>query len=171
MLEWIAENKDWIFSGIGVTVVASVFGIIKSKAGFKLTYHFFATLFVAVILSLGFDYFFNYDGDFRLRLFIFGLTVICTFMVESRIHILKQKIEIRKAVNELSLDDCEYVVQCHRGTETFKFDFESVSSLPSKFDNIRYVPTGEKIIINKPYEICVYKYAYKLVKRRMKKSV
>ena len=28
----------------------------------------------------------------------------------------------------------------------------------------------EKIIINKPYEICVYKYAYKLVKRRMKKS-
>lgn len=49
MLEWIAENKDWIFSGIGVTVVASVFGIIKSKAGFKLTYHFFATLFVAVI--------------------------------------------------------------------------------------------------------------------------
>ena len=140
MLEWIAENKDWIFSGIGVTVVASVFGIIKSKAGFKLTYHFFATLFVAVILALGIDYFFNYDGDFRLRLFIFGLTVICTFMVESRIHILKQKIEIRKAVNELSLDDCEYVVQCHRGTETFKFDFESVSSLPSKFDNILYVP-------------------------------
>lgn len=171
MFEWIAENKDWIFSGIGVTVVASVFGIIKRKAGFKLTYHFFATLFVAVILGLGIDYFFNYDGDFRLRLFIFGLTVICTFIVESRIHILKQKIEIRKAVNELSLDDCEYVVQCHRGTETFKFDFESVSSLPSKFDNILYVPTGEKIIINKPYEICVYKYAYKLVKRRMKKSV
>ena len=75
MLEWIAENKDWIFSGIGVTVVASVFGIIKSKAGFKLTYRFFATLFVAVILALGIDYFFNYDGDFRLRLFIFVLTV------------------------------------------------------------------------------------------------
>ena len=29
MIDWMVRNKEWIFSGIGVTVLVSVCGIIK----------------------------------------------------------------------------------------------------------------------------------------------
>ena len=30
MLEWILKNKEWIFSGIGIPVIAVIFKIIKN---------------------------------------------------------------------------------------------------------------------------------------------
>lgn len=30
MLEWILKNKEWIFSGIGIPVIAIIFKIIKN---------------------------------------------------------------------------------------------------------------------------------------------
>lgn len=169
-MQWLSDNREWVFSGIGATVIAAIFGIIKSKTGFKLTHRFYILAFLSVVLFLGVDYFVNYEGDLRLRFFIFGIAVILTFSSEWAIHHIIQKHKVRKAVKELSLEDCKYVLKCHSGTEIFKFDFHSVSSLPSKFDNILYIPTGDRIIINKPYEICVYKYAYKVAKKRIKKD-
>lgn len=33
MLEWILNNKDWLFSGIGVSIISVLFIMFKKKGG------------------------------------------------------------------------------------------------------------------------------------------
>jgi hypothetical protein len=33
MLDWLKQNKEWVFSGVGVAVLAAIFGLIKSRNG------------------------------------------------------------------------------------------------------------------------------------------
>ncbi|SRR6266851_163862 len=33
MLDWLKQNKEWVFSGVGVAVLAAIFGLIKSRSG------------------------------------------------------------------------------------------------------------------------------------------
>lgn len=29
MINWIMENKEWLFSGLGILIITSIFGVIK----------------------------------------------------------------------------------------------------------------------------------------------
>ncbi len=168
MIEWIVKNKEWIFSGIGVSVLAYLLGSAKKKSGFKLTFQFYAILFVGVVLAFGVDYFLNFSGDSRLRVFLFGTTIIFTFWADKFIQFIKRISAVRASVKKLSIKDCEYVVKCHQKTEYFYFDFTNYSEFQSKWSNILYIPTGKQIVLHEPYKICVYEYAYKLARKRIK---
>lgn len=167
MVEWISDNKDWIFSGIGVAFLTAIAGIAKSKAGFKLTFNFYALVFIAFVIWVGLDYFLNFDGDYRLRIFLLGLTIIFTFLFDRAIQTAKNYARVRNAVNELSVADCEYVIKCYQGEEYFYFDLTNHIAFQEKWDSILYVPTGPKVVLHEPYKICVNRLAFKLVKRRL----
>lgn len=171
MIEWIIENKEWIFSGIGVLVLTSLFEFGKSKAGYKATPLFYIILFVGIVLAFGFDYLFNFDGDWRLRVFIFGATIIITFICEQIIHRIMRIFAIQRKVNDLLLEDCEYVVKCYEGNEYFVFDFTNQFEFKARWENLLYVPAGQRIVLHEPYKIFADKYAYKLAKKRLERGL
>ncbi len=35
IIDWIAKNKEWVFSGIGATVIGAIIGFIKLRSGRK----------------------------------------------------------------------------------------------------------------------------------------
>jgi len=39
MLKWILNNKEWLFSGVGIFIIAGLYGFLKSKTNFKLAAH------------------------------------------------------------------------------------------------------------------------------------
>ena len=168
MFEWISHNKEWLFSGIGGAFLTAIIGIAKSKSGFKLTFNFYALLFIAFVVWIGLDYFLNFSGDFRLRIFLFGIAVIGTFILDRCFVHFKQYKNTRKAVNNLTLQDCQYVLQCHNGTECIEIDFTNYPEFQTKWAYILYVPTGSKIALHEPYRIYVYEQAYKLVRKKLK---
>lgn len=171
MIEWIIENKDWIFSGIGVLILTSLFELGKSKAGYKATPLFYIILFIGVVLAFGIDYLFNFGGDWRLRIFIFGATIIITFICEQVLHRIMRTFSIRRRVNDLSLEDCKYVVKCYEGNEYFVFDFTNQFEFEEKWDKVLYIPRGQRVLLHEPYKICANKYAYRLVKKRLGRGV
>lgn len=171
MIEWIIENKEWIFSGIGVLVLTSLFEFGKSKAGYKVTPFFYIILFVGIVLAFGFDYLFNFDADWRLRIFIFGSIIILTFICEKMIHRITHIFAIRKKVNDLLLEDCKYVVKCYEGNEHFVFDFTNHFEFEAKWGKALYVPTGQRIVLHEPYKVFADKYAYKLAKKRLEREL
>lgn len=167
MIEWISNNKDWIFSGIGVVFLTTIVGIAKRKANFKLKFNFYVLVFIAFTIWIGLDYFLNFDGDYRLKIFLFGLTIIFTFLSDIAIQKAKRFVQVRNAVNKLSLSDCEYVIKCYQGTEYFYFDLTNHMAFKEKWKHILYIPTGSQIALYEPYKICVNNLAYKFVKRRL----
>ncbi len=167
MVEWIIDNKDWVFSGIGVAFLTFLFEREKNKAGYKATPLFYTILFDGIVLALGIDYFFNFGGDWRLRLFILGISIIITFISEQAIHRIMHIFSVWRKANELSLEDCEYVIKCYEGNEYFVFNFTNKFEFEAKWDKVLYIPIGQRIVLHKPYKICADKYAYKLVKKRL----
>ena len=139
--------------------------------GFTLLPRFFVLLFIALTIGVGVDYFINRDGDWRLRFFVFGLTIIMTFIVYHIANQLKTRQRVRKAVNRLSLEDCEYVLKCHDEDMYFAFKLGGEDAeFQIKWKNVLYVPTGKVIAVRTPYKICVYEYAYDVAKRRLRKE-
>jgi len=172
MLELLNENKEWIFSGIGIAILSAIFGIAKHKSGFKLTFHFYKLLFIATVLTLGCDYIFNYDGDWRLRLFIFGLMILLVYNADLLISYIKRRNSVKKAVRMLSMEDCEYVVRCYECDEYFKFEGSDSKYIEFsiKWDNVLHIPMSKMVeMLRTPYKIYAYSYAYKLAKKDYKK--
>lgn len=167
MVNWIAENKDWLFSGLGVAVLTIIFETAKRKAGFKLTYQFYALLFVGVVLSFGVDYFVNFHGDWRLRIFLFGITIIATFLIDFIIQKLKQILTVKRAVKCLSIEDCKHVIDCYKTDIFVSFNMDLTYPLDGKWDKILYLRTGSKIALGEPYKVYVYEYAYKLARKKL----
>jgi len=144
--------------------------LVKSMADFKLTFHFFRLLFISIIVFLGIDYFLNYDRDWRLSAFIFGITFILVHLFWRFAFHLYLRNLTNKSVKRLSLDDCEYVVLCKEKERYLEMDLHSFPNFQAKWANVLYVPTGKVVSLNESYKICVHEYAYKLAKRRLKKK-
>lgn len=171
MLNWIYENIEWFFSGLGISMLTLVFGVAKKQVGFKLTFHFYMLLFVGIVFDFGADYFFNFSGDWRLRIFIFGLVILATFIIGKFISHIKQMHKVRKAVSRLTTKDCDYVLNCYQHDEYFYFELNGdYFKFEAKWENVLHVPRGTRVIINEPYKTCVYEYAYKLAKKRINKN-
>lgn len=169
MFNWIFENKDWIFSGIGATILTLIFGRVKQKAGFKFTYQFYALLFMGIVLFFGVDYFINFNGDWRLRIFLFGITIIVTFLIDYIVRKLKRIFAVKRSVKRLSLEDCKYVIDCYKLDKFVSF-VNFTHPLDGKWDNILYLRTGSKIVLEEPYKVYVYEYAYKLARKKLNRS-
>ena len=167
---WVIENKEWIFSGIGVVLLTSLLGLWKSKSEYKATPLFYEILFVGVVLAFGIDYLFNPDGDWRLGVFIFGTTIVITFICEQMLHRIMRIFSIRKRVNDLSLEDCKYVVKCYEGNEYFVFNFTNQFEFQEKWDKVLYIPRGQRVVLHEPYKIYTDKYAYKLAKKKLERG-
>lgn len=167
-MEWILENKDWLFSGIGCTVITIIFSVASNIAGFKLTHRFYILMFISIILTVGLDYLFNNNKDWRVMFFIFGITTIILFLLEHCIVNIKAKLYIKQAIKKLSLEDCEYIVKCYEeGNEYVIYKVNQPDPLPVKWNNILYTENSDYVIMNHPYQICVYTYAYRLAKKRI----
>ena len=176
IIRFISENREWIFSGIGVAIILAILGISQHRArkngeaGFKLTSRFYIILFIGIVLGFGADYYLNSSEDWRLRFFIFGVTILLSFATYSIACKIKTKIEVYKSVSSLSEDECKYVVHCQENNEYFIFTMGGEKiEFDIKWDNVLHVPTGERVFLHEPYKICVYKYAYMLVKKRLRK--
>lgn len=166
-VNWINENKEWLFSGAGVTLLAAVIGVAKRKAGFKLTYRFYILIFVSLTLTFGTDYIVNQPHDWRITAFIFGLITMILFVFHEYIEHVIQKNNVKRAVRNLSLADCRYVVKCYRESEYVTYNLRKQHPLPAKWDHILYVDAGQMIIMDHPYQVRVYEYAYKQVMKKL----
>ncbi|MCL2722329.1 MAG: hypothetical protein FWD47_13450 [Treponema sp.] len=176
IIGFILENKEWIFSGVGVAIILAILGISQHRARkngevkFKLTPRFYIVLFIGIVLGFGADYYFNLNEDWRLRFFIFGITILLSFASNSLVCKIKTKVAVYKSVRSLSEDDCKYVVNCQDNNEYFTFTGGGEKiEFDIKWDKILYVPTGKMVQLYEPYKICVYNYAYRLAKKRLRK--
>ncbi len=167
-MDWILENKDWLFSGVGISIFVFLINKTKKTASFQLGHVFYVLLFISGVIWLGLDYFLNFNEDWRLRLFIFGCTIIVVFAMYFLFPYISSFFDVKKAVQSLSLHDCEYVLDCDNKAKYVVFDFDMLHPLEPKWHNILYVPTGEQISLGTKYRIHVYSHALKLVKRKLK---
>ncbi|MCL2378483.1 MAG: hypothetical protein FWC77_05075 [Defluviitaleaceae bacterium] len=169
MVEWIYENRSWIFSGVGAAILGLILRKAKGKAEFELTFRFYALLFTATIAAFGFDYLFNYSEDWRLRVFIFGTVIIATFVAHTCISHLRRRYAKARIINRLSIDDCAYVIKCYE--EDVYFRFESLGDgigFDSKWEGVLLVPRGRYVELYSSYKIVACRYAYKLAKRKLR---
>ncbi len=167
MINWMIENKEWLFSGIGVTILAAIMTKAKKKTEFELTSGSWIILFISITLTCGVDYFINQHQDWRLRFFIFGIISLALFVIEIFKWFIIRKYNVKQAVKELSLEDCRHVVKCYQGNEYVTYHLKAENPLPAKWNNILYVDTGAMLMMEHPYQVCVYKDAYILVKKRL----
>ena len=147
--------------------------ILSKLIGFKLMPAFYILLFVSITITAGADYLIDCEDDWRLRIFIFGVTTLATFITYRFFSNTKDwfatRRRVRKAVDKLSVEDCNYVLRCYSQDEYFTFDVGGGKiEFNMKWGDILYVPTGSRIFLREPYKICVNEYAYKLVKKRMR---
>ena len=157
-------------------IINALSNILSKFIGFKLTPSFYVVLLVSITIVAGVDYLINCEDDWRLRIFIFGFITLATFITYRFFYQTKDKFaskrRVKKAVNKLSLEDCNYVLRCYSQDEYFTFDVGGEKiEFNIKWGDILYVPTGSRIFLHKPYKICVYEYAYELVKKRMHREL
>lgn len=144
----------------------------RKMAGFKLTFEFYKRLFIGIVLGFGADYIFNYTGEWRLRIFIFGVSIIVVFFCYKTIRKIKYNYYQKQAVNELSNEECEYVLRCNKGEEYFSIeDTSDYCSFETKWNYILSIPHGKMIEMYVPYRIKTDRRAVRLIKKRLKRYI
>lgn len=167
MMKWFFDNMDWLFSGIGTTILGFLFGSIKRTSSFRLTHNFYIVLLFGLLASFGIDCLFLRQAYWSLRVFLYGLIIVMAFLLYKIIEDIQIKFKVKESVKRLTIEECFYVEKCYNEEVYTEYSVKGKDPIPYKMENILYVPTGDRIIINKPYQICVYQYAYKLVKKRL----
>ena len=166
-MKWLFENKEWLFSGIGTTILGFLFGSIKRTSSFRLTHNFYIVLLFGLLVSFGIDCLFLRQAYWSLRVFLYGLIIVMAFLLYKIIGDIQIKIRVKESVKRLTIEECFYVEKCYNEEEYANYSLKGADPIPKKLENILYLQVGDPLILNKPYQICVYQYAYKLVKKRL----
>lgn len=174
IMKWIFENKEWLFSGIGVILISSLLNtIIKKNEKYKWNYRFFINLIIGIIIGYIVDYRFNTDNDLRVSVKIYILSILITFIIiiilSYVIAAIIGRIKTKIAIKKLSINDCYYVIECEKIPQYFEVTFTSYPEFEHKWNNILYLKLGSKVEINGKYRIFVKPLALKLVEKKLKR--
>ena len=174
-MEWILNNKEWLFSGIGVVLITTILNFIpKRDSDYKLNYKFFVNLIAGIIVGSICDYHINPNKDFRLSIATYLISIIVLFIVVIVIVMIANSIITRVkthiSVKGLTLEDCRYVVMCKETNQYFQMDWTNYAEFEHKWNNILYIKHGSKILMYQKYRIFIKPLAWKLIKKRLKKE-
>ena len=172
--KWIIDNKEWLFSGIGIAIVSALFNcIVENKL--KLNYKFFINLIFALIVASILDYKLNTNREIRYSIVLYLITMVSVFAIiiigENILNHIKHKIQTRIAVCKLTDEECRYVLQCNDTEQYFRLGWTNYADFEEKWNYILYINIGHRAFINRRYQIHVYKYALSLINKRMRRRL
>lgn len=174
-MKWIIENKEWLFSGVGIAIISALFNCFigaKWKSKYKLNYKFVINLILAFVAASIIDYKLNINKEIRFSIMIYLITIVSVFALiiifENVLNCIKRKIKTAIAVSKLTDDDCRYVLQCNDAEQYFKLGWTNYADFEEKWKHILYINMGRRALINGRYIIHVNKYALKLINKRMR---
>jgi len=141
---------------------------------FRLKFNFFIVLVIALVVGVGLDYFLSHSEDVRVRLFIYGVSLILIFVLHKSYHTARQKakrrIHTQRAVKTLTFDECKYVMKCQTDIECLTLEFNLYASFQEKWKHVLFIPHSKHYELTAPYQIFVYPLAYKLIVKRVNKE-
>jgi len=151
-------------------MIKELLNLFSKLIGLRLNFRFFTNLFIGIIIGVGVDYFTD-KSDIRFRIFIYGISIILTFIIEHNvihkpISLIKHKRSIKKVVNKLSHKECNYVFRCYKKDEFFNFSVAEYSNFLVKWQSVLYINVDKHMELYGNYKICVDEYALKLIQKK-----
>ena len=172
-MDWIVNNKEWLFDGIGVLILTTICNLIFKKE-YKINYKFFINLIAGIIVGRICDYRINLTKDIKLSVAIYLGSIVASFTIIMVLVMITKNIITRvkthNAVKNLTLEDCRYVVMCKETNQYFEMDWTNYAEFEHKWNNILYIQYGSKILMYHKYRIFVKPLAWKLIKKKLKKE-
>ncbi len=172
LLSWIAENKEWLFDGLGVTVIALLINLIlDKKSNYQINFKFIINLIAGIIAGSIYDYHNNPNKDIRLSIANYLSAIVAVFILIIVISVLLKTLvkhsKTRTAVKKLNDDDVQFVLQCQKTNKYFELSLTNYAEFEHKWGNILYIKMGSRAIINEKYRIFVEPYALRLINKRL----
>lgn len=173
LISWITENKEWLFDGLGVTVIALVINLVfNKKSNYQVNYKFLVNLIAGIIVGSIYDYHNNPNNDLRLSIANYLLVIGAVFLIVIIISFLCRKfikrLKTRMSVKRLNDDEIQFVLQCQKTNKYFELSLTNYSEFEHKWKNVLYIEMGSRAIINEQYRIFVEPYALHLINKRLK---
>lgn len=134
-MEWIINNKEWLFSGVGIAIISALFNCFIG-AKWKLNYKFVINLILAIVVASMLDYKLNINKEIRYSIMLYLITIVSVFViiiiVESLLNHIKRKVKTKIAVSKLTDDDCRYVLHCNDVEQYFKLGWTNYADFEEK---------------------------------------
>lgn len=175
-MEWIIENiglltNEILIPVIGAIITSLIKPLVDKSSKYEINYSFFVNLVFGIVIAASLDYKININGDIRLSIKIYTISIVCTFILIVVLNVLFdfifRRIKVIIKVHQLTIDECEYVIKCRETKQYLKVEFNTYPEFTHQWDGILYLKYGRMIAINEEYRIFVNSYALKKVKQKL----
>lgn len=94
--------------------------------------------------------------------------VYTMFILKKILLLIKRNYIILQRINELTKEECQYVIKCYSEDEFFYYDdLGAAIAFDIKWKNILTIPTGAIVQLYAEYKITTKKWIVKIIKRKL----